>query len=326
MTHHAPQRRPGEQLEADDRRHGVAGEAEHRGAVEHPEREGLRRFDRDLHPSHVGDVREDGLHHVVVAHADAAARDDGVALGGSLTEHCLQRRLIVGHDAEVDRGAAGLSDGADEHRLVALPDLAGPQRPSVGDQLVAGREHGDPGPGMDEDRSMVDARQHAEHRRAHDRAGGEQQIAADDVVADVAEGVARPNGAIDADHAPSSIRSVSSTMTTASAPSGIGAPVMMRIASPRPTGTSAAAPAATVATTGSSTGASVVSSARTAYPSTALFTNGGTSSSACRSSAVTQPSASTSGRVTGGNGRHAAITWASASWSSIIGMTVPARP
>ncbi len=272
-------------------------------------------------------LREHGLHHVVVAHADAAARDDGVALGGGLTEHCLQRRLVVGDDAEVDRGAAGLGDGADEHRLVALPDLAGPQRPAVGDQLVAGREHGDPGPGVDEDRSMVDARQHAEHRRAHDRAGGEQQVAADDVVADVAEGVARPNGAIDADH-----DAIVDPLGVLHHDDGVGAIRHRR------TGHDADRLAAAERHVGGGAGRDrrrrraarpgrrVVSSARTAYPSTALFSNGGTSSSACRSSAVTQPSESTSERVTGGNGRHAAITWASASWSSIIGMTVPARP
>ena len=43
--------------------------------------------------------------------------------------------------------------------------------------------------------------------------------------------------------------SESSTMTTASAPAGIGAPVMIRIASPRASTRSVAAPAATSATT-----------------------------------------------------------------------------
>ena len=49
-------------------------------------------------------------------------------------------------------------------------------------------------------------------------------------------------------------RSVSSTMTTASAPAGIGAPVMIRIASPGCSTRSVAAPAAISSTTGSSTG------------------------------------------------------------------------
>jgi hypothetical protein len=63
---------------------------------------------------------------------------------------------------------------------------------------------------------------------------------------------------------PLSSRSVRSTMTTASAPSGSGAPVKMRIASPGPSGRVAGCPAATSATTGSVTGAEATSSARTA--------------------------------------------------------------
>ncbi len=61
---------------------------------------------------------------------------------------------------------------------------------------------------------------------------------------------------------------VSSTITMASAPSGTGAPVMMRIASPGPTGTVGARPAGSSATirrrTGVSAVAPAVSSARTA--------------------------------------------------------------
>ena len=36
-------------------------------------------------------------------------------------------------------------------RPVGVADLAGAQRPRAGDQLVAGREHADPGPGVDGD-------------------------------------------------------------------------------------------------------------------------------------------------------------------------------
>jgi hypothetical protein len=53
-------------------------------------------------------------------------------------------------------------------------------------------------------------------------------------------------------------------MTTASAPSGIGAPVKIRIASPAASGRGAVCPAATSATTGSVTGAPARSAARTA--------------------------------------------------------------
>jgi hypothetical protein len=61
---------------------------------------------------------------------------------------------------------------------------------------------------------------------------------------------------------------VYSTITTESAPSGIGAPVMMRMASRSPTGCVGARPAGSSPATASRTGASgpapVVSAARTA--------------------------------------------------------------
>ena len=62
----------------------------------------------------------------------------------------------------------------------------------------------------------------------------------------------------------SPVDSVSSTMTTASAPSGSGAPVMMRSAWPASTARSAAKPAARTPMASSSTGAPSVSAARTA--------------------------------------------------------------
>ena len=62
---------------------------------------------------------------------------------------------------------------------------------------------------------------------------------------------------------PSSAR-VRSTMITASAPGGMGAPVMIRTAWPGPTATSGALPAANVSTTSRVTGAVAVSAERTA--------------------------------------------------------------
>src|SRR5690606_22985720 len=112
---------------------------------------------------------------------------------------------------------------------------------------------------------------------------------------------------------PPSSRSVRSTMTTASAPSGSGAPVKMRTASPGPSGRSAGCPAATSATTGSTTGAPAVSAARTAYPSIAVLAKGGTASVATTSPARTSPAAAASGTVRGGSGSHPATTWATAS-------------
>ena len=116
----------------------------------------------------------------------------------------------------------------------------------------------------------------------------------------------------------SSSTTVSSTITTASAPSGIGAPVMIRIAWPSPTCRPAgSAPAGSVATTASVTGADATSDARTANPSTAVLANGGTASSAVTVTDVAQPSASASGTARGCSGRHEARISLRASSSGI---------
>ena len=108
------------------------------------EGERLGRLDRDLQPVHVGDPAEDRLDHVVVAHAHAAAGDDGVVAGRGVAQHGLELGLVVGHDAAGVDDAAGGGQQRRQHGRVALPDLARAQRATVGDELVAGRQHGDP--------------------------------------------------------------------------------------------------------------------------------------------------------------------------------------
>ncbi len=120
--------------------------------------------------------------------------------------------------------------------------------------------------------------------------------------------------------APSPSESVSSTMTMASAPGGMGAPVMIRAASPGPTGLSRPdIPAATVPTTFRVTGASATSAARTANPSMAVLAKGGTDSPATASAAVTRPRQPANGRETAGSGSHPDRTTARASANEIIG-------
>ena len=97
----------------------------------------------------------------------------------------------------------------------------------------------------------------------------------------------------------SDVGSVYSTRTTVSAPSGTGAPVMMRIASPGPTVFFAAVPACTssiIFRTGSfSISCSfLMSSHRTAKPSIAELFQGGLSLRATISSPNTRPNASRS--------------------------------
>ena len=96
--------------------------------LDRAEGERLGRLDGDLHPVHVGDPTEHGLHHVVVAHADPAARDDRVTASGGLAQRRLERVLVVADRAEVDDVAAGLVEHRGEHRPVALADLSGLQR------------------------------------------------------------------------------------------------------------------------------------------------------------------------------------------------------
>ena len=85
--------------------------------------------------------------------------------------------------------------------------------------------------------------------------------------------------------------SVSSTLTMASAPAGIGAPVMILIASPGPTRRVGTLPAGTSSMTVSVAGVAVTSSDRTAYPSIAELSNGGMSWEAMTSAASTNPEA-----------------------------------
>ncbi len=112
--------------------------------------------------------------------------------------------------------------------------------------------------------------------------------------------------------------SESSTITTASAPGGIGAPVMIRIASPAFTAIFGSAPAATVSTIRNSTGTSCTSFIRTANPSTAEFANHGTFSDATTSCASTRPVICLQELSTGVKGEQAASTVACASSIGIM--------
>ncbi len=123
MAHQPPKRRPREQLEADERADGIARQPEDRGALETPEGEWLGRFDRDLHPGHVGDPAEHRLDHVVVAHRHATARHDRVAVDRRRAQHPLELDLVVADHTEIDHLTSALGQQRGQHRLVALADL-----------------------------------------------------------------------------------------------------------------------------------------------------------------------------------------------------------
>jgi hypothetical protein len=92
-------------------------------------------------------------------------------------------------------------------------------------------------------------------------------------------------------------------MTTASAPAGIGAPVMIRITAPGGSGWPGRAPAMIAPTTGSSTGAAARSAVLTANPSMAELSHGGSGRSARIAAPRMRPRASRIGTSSTGRGR-----------------------
>ena len=147
--------------------------------------------------------------------------------------HSLPRRHAPSRDRPASKPAR--SSSASSIGPVRVTDLPGATRPtrrarrrSTARRLARG--------GWTLHPADVDAREHAEVRGPEHGAGAEHEVAGLHVATGAA-GRDRPRVADCCTSTPSSpSRSVRSTMTMASAPSGIGAPVMMRIASPSPTG------------------------------------------------------------------------------------------
>ena len=253
---HPAQGGAGQQLEAHHRRHRVAGQAEHRRAVDQPEGEGLGRPDGDLHPAHVADAVEHDLHEVDVAHRHAAAGEHRVAASRRPRWMAVgDGGLVVADQAEVDGLPALLRDEREERGAVRVADLPGRERLAGLDQLVAGataRRRAAGGARAPRRRRCPAStpRWPAPITSPGSNTGSPARRSSP------AARTASPAGtsASMATRAPSSRRRVCSTITTASAPSGIGAPVKIRIASPGASARSAGWPAATSATTGSSTG------------------------------------------------------------------------
>jgi len=117
--------------------------------------------------------------------------------------------------------------------------------------------------------------------------------------------------------------SMSSCFTTASAPAGMSAPVMMRSARPFSTDTSGTWPATAVPIILSSTGwvaaAERVSSTLTAYPSNEEYEKGGKSPGAITSTARVRSRASTRDAVSTGPGFTFSLISSLASASDITG-------
>ena len=94
-AHHLEDRRPDEHLEAHEHAHRVAGQAEVRLALDLPEPLRHARLHRHLVEVHLAAAEERRLHHVALAHRDAARGDERVGLDQVAEDGLLQRVDVV---------------------------------------------------------------------------------------------------------------------------------------------------------------------------------------------------------------------------------------
>ena len=122
-------------------------------------------------------------------------------------------------------------DGCEEHGAVAVADLAGAERLTRFDQFVAGGKDGYFGTGKDGDVDDAGGGEQPDLGRVETFSGGQYGLTGLHVDADRAHVVAGLNllvyAYLGSVFAFACSRSVSSIMTTASAPLGSGAPVVM---------------------------------------------------------------------------------------------------
>ena len=163
------------------------------------------------------------------------------------------RVLRIASDAEERRSAAGFEDGRGEHRGVGVDELRRPGGRARRDQLVPGGEQGDARSRPDHEHGRDPARRR--HRCRCWSSGCPGRITVSPARMSAPRGrTLVPSGVATSMSTSAPSRDVSSWRTTVSAPSGIGAPVMIRIAVPA-TCASGTAPARDSPATGRRTGA-----------------------------------------------------------------------
>ena len=300
---------------ADERRDGVARQAEHERRAADAEREWLAGPHRDA-PEHLLDAelaRAIAPHEVVRADRDAARGDERRPPRAPRASAARCALVVVG-DSRRARSTIGARarEQRREHDAVRLVDLARPE-------LLAGRA--ELGSGV-----RIATRGRRAQRGSATPAGGERREPGRREQRPGREDARRPprrrpraggcsrrtgrRSAIDDRLACSSVtRSIG---TTASAPSGTTPPVAIPIASPAPSARARGrARRRSLPTTGSLPG---VSAARSAKPSIAeLGKRRQVDRGAATSSARTRPAASASGTSSAGSGRARSSTRASAS-------------
>ena len=182
VSHHHAQGRASEKFVTDHARHGIAGKSEHGNAAaifraQHAEGKWLRRLDRHLHPVHLGNFRQHGLHHVVVTHAHATARHEGIHVTGGLGEHPLEFGFIIRNDAEVHHVAARCTNDRVQHRQVALANLSGGECGTVGHQFITGGKQRHSCSAIHLHVLGIDAGKHADRCRIQHRSGTKHGVA-----------------------------------------------------------------------------------------------------------------------------------------------------
>ena len=283
------QRGPCEELEGDHRRDGVARQPEHqrRPAGAEPGRlAGL-----EAHPPEAlldAELGQRRLDVVVRADRHAAAHADHVRRVERSGERRSGRAGVVRDVAALEHDAARPLGLRRDGIGVRIPDLPWGERSTRLHQLVAGREHSDPGPRYARQTCRAERGEHGELGRADLGSRREDGLPGAYVLARAPN--VRALGRGGHRHRAVHLRSVRSTGTTANVPGGTTAPVEIWHAVPGASAPEAGAPARD----SPSIVRVAASPAGTANPSIAEASNGGRSSPAATSSASTRPSASAS--------------------------------
>ena len=151
----------------------------------------------------VPDPREHLLDGVERAHAHPAGGDDDVGPHQLALEGLHELPRVVGHSADPERrGAHGPHRGG-EHDGVGVDDLAEARLAAGLDELVAGGQHHDPGPGHDPDPGDAGRGEQGDLAGAEQGARPQDDLARVDVLARMAHVLARCRGTAqgDVDHA-----------------------------------------------------------------------------------------------------------------------------
>ena len=175
-------------------------------------------------------VRQRILDHLVGACADTAGGDDQVGVAGVAAQRGAERVDVVARHRRGDHLAAGVADRGGQHHRIGLVDLAGLQGRARCHQLGPGRHHQHPLARNHRQLAKPERGRQAERGRGDHLAGAQHRGARGDVLArapDVLAGLALAR-IVTVSVPPS----VASTGTTAVAPAGSGAPVMIRCAVP----------------------------------------------------------------------------------------------